>query len=80
MVFKDILAMKEKLSISSQHMPKHVAVTMNGSFSYAFKKKLDPVQISDKDFEIVRETIQVSLDCNIPVLTFFVVSQMVNNR
>lgn len=79
MVLKEILGLKEKLSISSQHMPKHVGISMNGSFSYAFKKKIDPVQIAQKDFSIVKEIIEAGTDLNIPVLSFFVVSERVKN-
>lgn len=62
---------KSKIQLSSQNMPKHVAVIVDGCEECAQKNKTPLEEIYKTEFLNIKNAIKVGTKLNIPIMTFF---------
>lgn len=61
---------KTKIQLSSQNIPKHVAISIDGCEEYAETKKKDLKEVYKTKFLNIKNAIKVGVKLNIPILTF----------
>ncbi len=72
---KEILGIKEKIALSQKDIPKHLALTMNGSFRYARRNKLDSGEVAKQDFVLLKSFIKTCIKLKIPITSFYICSE-----
>lgn len=62
---------KSTIQLSSQNLPKHVAIIIDGCEEYAKKNSILPAEAYKTEFLNIKNAIKVGTKLNIPILTFF---------
>lgn len=62
---------KSKIQISSQNLPKHIAVVIDGCEEYASDKNQPLSDVYKTEFLNIKNAIKVGTKLNIPIMTFF---------
>ena len=62
---------KSKIQLSSQNLPKHVAIVVDGCEEYAEKNKVSLEDAYKTEFLNIKNAIKVGTKLNVPILTFF---------
>jgi undecaprenyl diphosphate synthase len=57
--------------INKENLPKHIAITVNGSWKYGLKKKLSKEEIHNLKFLNIKNIIKTSVKLGVPILTFY---------
>ena len=70
MVIKEIMGMPAKVKVSLKNMPRHVALTVQGSKEYAEKHRMPIKDVYKKNFENIKGIVNACVKLNIPVITF----------
>ena len=61
-------------------IPRHVAVTMDGVEAWALKNKVNLEEANRRSFLILRSTIKSQVKLNIPILTFYMLSENIDKE
>ena len=61
-------------------IPKHIAITMDGIEAWALKNKVSLEEANRRSFLILRSTIKSQVKLNIPLLTFYMLSEGADNE
>ena len=69
---RELFNIKQNISINTQNLPRHVALTMNGSIAYANKNNISLDEIFKQRFVNVKNIIKICTKLNIPITTFYV--------
>ncbi|MBD3303965.1 di-trans,poly-cis-decaprenylcistransferase [Candidatus Woesearchaeota archaeon] len=62
---------KSKIQLSSQNLPKHVAIILDGCEEYAQKNNTPLTEAYKTEFLNIKNAIKVGTKLNIPIMTFF---------
>jgi len=62
---------KSKIQLSSQNLPKHVAIIVDGCEEHAQKNNMPPADVYKTEFLNIKNAIKVGAKINIPIMTFF---------
>lgn len=65
-----ISGMKEKIALSSQKIPKHIAIMVDGCEEYAEKNKKEINEVYTTEFLNIKNIIKIATKLDIPILTF----------
>jgi len=72
-----ILNIKNKIYTPKKDMPKHIAITVEGSMTFAKKNDKTYAELTEKKIENIIECIKNTIKLNIPILTFYITSERV---
>ena len=61
-------------------IPRHIAITMDGIEAWALKNKVSLEEANRRSFLILRSAIKSQVKLNIPILTFYMLSENVNKN
>ncbi len=65
-----ISGVKDKITLSSQKIPKHVAILVDGCKEYAEKNKKESAEVYETEFLNIRNIIKTAIKLDMPILTF----------
>ncbi|MBW2969242.1 di-trans,poly-cis-decaprenylcistransferase [Candidatus Woesearchaeota archaeon] len=65
-----IQGVKNKITLSSKKIPKHIAILIDGCQDYSEKNQKELSEVYEKEFSIIKEIIKTSITLDIPILTF----------